>query len=1206
VKKDKEKADTFKVKISDVKAEVMRFCAKVFSKESAEEKKDEKEPGESIIAAKVQSFLKKCDVFKTLVLVKAKNYTHRFKKIKIKKIVRSSTGIGFFLILPLALFIGIAILIGGIILDEMMTSEAQAKYFHSYAQKAKFFPEPKKNDFLKYPKFGPYNERLGYTMMPFYIRALEAEGYEVVSQMHASPAYDKMLKRGLYPLYHPKTVAGLTFFDQNDNLIYSAIYPRRVFNSFEEIPVLLVLTLLQVEDRSLLNDEAVPTKNPVIEWSRFMYAIWGQFVRFFNPEFSTGGGSTLATQIEKFRFSPKGQTSSMGEKLRQIASASMKIYMDSTDTTEVRRQIVLDYLNSTPFSARPGFGEVNSIGDALWAWFNMDLANVSAVLNLDEASPENVLEKAKAYRAVLGLILSQRRPSYYLITNRNGLENLIDAALYRLSSDGVISKVLRDAALQQRLAFAAEPPVQTKRLFIDQKAINAFRYNLMKLLDVRRLYVLDRLDLAAKTTIDSNVQQHLVTFLKKMNDPEFVKSMNLYGYRLIRPNDDLSKIKWSVVLYEKGETTNKVRLQADNIDGPFDLNDGMKLDLGSTAKLRTVITYLEIIAELYEKYKKSSEHDLRELLVDDPDALTSWALNWIISHKAEIDAETALGVVNTEAVRPVLYSMLEDSLDRYYSGSTKEVFFTGGGIHTFKNFERKSDDQVYTVRDAFKHSVNLVFVRLMRDIVNYTIGQGLGIKSSALLEHDLPQRQLYLERFADDEGAVFLGRFITIHRKLSKEERLKRLAGKSKKSAAAKSIVFFAVYPKASLEDFTNFIKSLPEYASLSSSRIAALFDTHSKKTYSLNDMAYISGTNPIELWLVEYLGQNPDAPYKKIMEDGKKVRIDSYSWLYRKDLKKAQNTRIRIMLEKDAFEQIHKRWASLGYPFKRLVPSFATSFGSSADRPGSLAELVSVLLSDGVKKPTERFKEITFARDTPYETVLNIDSNFTTKRVLPIEVAMAAKKLMKTPVSRGGTASRLIGVYKDADGKVLPVGGKTGTGDQRYDEFSSAGKKISSRAVNRSGTFLFYIGDRFFGTVTAFVGGSAAADYTFTSSLPAQMLKALAPIINTVVNGNSVALADLSFEQLFVDKISPAGAKSADRVYDAPEAEEINEAPDVEIILEQMMFKTQRPYDESAKDIDESYLGGFYVDDYLQNYDSSVIEQDSIEDYTDRHSVIE
>jgi hypothetical protein len=47
---------------------------------------------------------------------------------------------------------------------------------------------------------------------------------------------------------------------------------------------------------------------------------------------------------------------------------------------------------------------------------------------------------------------------------------------------------------------------------------------------------------------------------------------------------------------------------------------------------------------------------------------------------------------------------------------------------------------------------------------------------------------------------------------------------------------------------------------------------------------------------------------------------------------------------------------------------------------------------------------------------------------------------------------------------------------------------------VNRAATFVFLIGDRYYGTVTAYVPGEGAAAYDFTSSLPVQLLASLAP----------------------------------------------------------------------------------------------------------------
>ena len=55
---------------------------------------------------------------------------------------------------------------------------------------------------------------------------------------------------------------------------------------------------------------------------------------------------------------------------------------------------------------------------------------------------------------------------------------------------------------------------------------------------------------------------------------------------------------------------NYLRVQADNLDRPLDLNEGGKFDLGSTAKLRTLVTYLEIIAELHERYAQAAAAEL--------------------------------------------------------------------------------------------------------------------------------------------------------------------------------------------------------------------------------------------------------------------------------------------------------------------------------------------------------------------------------------------------------------------------------------------------------------------------------------------------------------------------------------------------------------------------------------------------------------------
>ena len=94
------------------------------------------------------------------------------------------------------------------------------------------------------------------------------------------------------------------------------------------------------------------------------------------------------------------------------------------------------------------------------------------------------------------------------------------------------------------------------------------------------------------------------------------------------------------------------------------------------------------------------------------------------------------------------------------------------------------------------------------------------------------------------------------------------------------------------------------------------------------------------------------------------------------------------------------------------------------------------------------------------------------------------------------GTARRAAGAFVDPAGRVTELGGKTGSGDNRYKTFARGGGMISSRPTSRTAAFVFYIGDRYFGVITASVAGKEAGSYDFTSTLPVAVLKLLAPAV--------------------------------------------------------------------------------------------------------------
>jgi hypothetical protein len=50
----------------------------------------------------------------------------------------------------------------------------------------------------------------------------------------------------------------------------------------------------------------------------------------------------------------------------------------------------------------------------------------------------------------------------------------------------------------------------------------------------------------------------------------------------------------------------------------------------------------------------------------------------------------------------------------------------------------------------------------------------------------------------------------------------------------------------------------------------------------------------------------------------------------------------------------------------------------------------------------------------------------------------------------------------------------------------------------------VFFLGDRFYGVITAYVAGANAEQYHFTSSLPVQIIKFLQPTLSPLLNKKS------------------------------------------------------------------------------------------------------
>lgn len=1027
--------------------------------------------------------------------------------------------------------------LGALALWEMRTSTLQALWLAPLAAEITWTVEEGPSSSLVFPEAGPYDLRLGYAHLPEMIGSARERGFGIAEQARVSPRLRGVVEEwGLFPIYPAKARAGLAVVDRRGEPLFARPYPARAYPSFESVPPVVWQTLLFIESQTILDPDR-PRMNPAVEWPRFFQSVVGLGLGFLGKDGRVAGGSTLATQLEKFRHATGGRTASPGEKLAQMASASLRAYRSGPETLPARRRIVLDYLNSVPLAAQRGQGEVTGIGDGLYAWFGRDFVEANRQLagipvnhrsvhggrlpdpervlpgrrlpavahwtlpfsdvvegprehvtqvafNGGSAAPQSpqrtadIQAQGAAYREVLSLLLAQRRPSFYLVQpdGMEALRSLTDRYLDVLRDAGVISRELAAEARDAKAGLLTRSAPAEDVSFVERKAVDAIRIQLLGALGVSGLHELDRLDLTVETTLDGRAQRATTGFLRRMADAGFVRERGFSGAQLLGRGDPAGVI-YSVVLHERTERGNLVRIETDNLDTPFNVNESSLLELGSTAKLRTLATYLEVVWEIHGRFSEFNPDWLSRLEISPNDTLALWVRSRFLEEP---------GIE--------LPALLEDAMNRSYSASPYEEFATGGGDQTFSNFDRAYDPYFVTVREAFRQSVNLVFVRMMRDIVNYYTYGAPDSKAHVLDEPDSPLRREYLTRFADREGIKFLDRFIPKFRGKDRTGIFQALMRGRRLTPQRIAWVYRTVAPAPRWEELEGVLRAARPDWEVTEATVRDIFRRADPAPHALADLGFLASVHPLELWVARYLIEHPEASRTEITTASAGARQDAYRWLFRTDRPGAQDRRIRSLLEVEAFTEIHAVWKRHGYPFENVVASLGSAIGSAGDRPSALSELVGIILNDGIRVPTYHVEELHFARNTPFETRMALEET-AGERVMAPEVAQALRAAM-VDVVENGTGRRMAGVLRRLDGTPLTVGGKTGTGENRHRVFGAGGTIVDSQIVNRTAAFVFFIEDRYYGVVTAYVPGAAANDFQFTSTLTTQLLHELAPVL--------------------------------------------------------------------------------------------------------------
>ena len=181
--------------------------------------------------------------------------------------------------------------------------------------------------------------------------------------------------------------------------------------------------------------------------------------------------------------------------------------------------MLLDYINAVPLAAIPSYGEIFGLGDGLWAWYGSELEDVIKILNTKNLSNDPILqkEKAVALKQVLSLFIAHRRPTDFLLKNRELLALKCNAYIRLLFKEGIITEALMRPMLETILKFRENPRPRPKENWVEQKTANSLRTKLLSLLDIDSLFSLDRLDASVKSTLDLDTQMAVTREMNKIS-----------------------------------------------------------------------------------------------------------------------------------------------------------------------------------------------------------------------------------------------------------------------------------------------------------------------------------------------------------------------------------------------------------------------------------------------------------------------------------------------------------------------------------------------------------------------------------------------------------------------------------------------------------------------------------------------------------------
>src|SRR5262249_4360487 len=134
---------------------------------------------------------------------------------------------------------------------ELKTSALQSRLYSWYASGVSFSLRAGRSAEVAFPATGPFDRTRGYTYIPRFIDRLAMAGYKITEQARVSARFRQLMEWGIQPPYAEPAEAGLQIRAKDGQLLYQSDIGQRLFHNFEEIPPIIIKSLLFIENREL-------------------------------------------------------------------------------------------------------------------------------------------------------------------------------------------------------------------------------------------------------------------------------------------------------------------------------------------------------------------------------------------------------------------------------------------------------------------------------------------------------------------------------------------------------------------------------------------------------------------------------------------------------------------------------------------------------------------------------------------------------------------------------------------------------------------------------------------------------------------------------------------------------------------------------------------------------------------------------------------